>query len=224
MPILLTYVLVFLVVGVVFILANLLVGALVRPAKPDPEKATVYECGEPTVGSSYIQFDLRYYVVALLFVIFDVEVTFFFPWAVVFGKLNALADPRMQVTAEMSDQDYQTTLARRAEAVQALVPPHVKRQPSLFIDYPPPAERSKDQVIADIRSQARDANTMAWVAFADLAVFFAVLLVGFAYLWQRGDINWVKSVGAEREETEDLTGTAGPTVVRVAPAEVSQPS
>ena len=49
---------------------------------------TIYECGEPTIGSAWMQFDLRFYVVALLFVIFDVEVAFFFPWAVVFGKAN----------------------------------------------------------------------------------------------------------------------------------------
>ena len=62
--------------------------------KPDAEKKTIYECGEPTIGSAWVQFDLRFYVVALLFVIFDVEVAFFFPWAVVFGKANNLAMSR----------------------------------------------------------------------------------------------------------------------------------
>ena len=46
---------------------------------PNAEKLEVYECGEPTIGSSFVQFDLRFYVVALLFIIFDVEVAFFFP-------------------------------------------------------------------------------------------------------------------------------------------------
>src|ERR1700687_2697672 len=85
------YLLIFLAVGVFFIFFPPMLGKLVRPAKPDPEKLTIYECGEPTIGSAWIQFDLRFYVVALLFVIFDVEVVFFFPWAVVFGKANALA-------------------------------------------------------------------------------------------------------------------------------------
>ena len=82
------YLLLFTGVGVGFILFNLLVGKLLRPAKMDAEKATIYECGEPTIGSAWVQFDLRFYVVALLFVIFDVEVAFFFPWAEVFGKAN----------------------------------------------------------------------------------------------------------------------------------------
>ena len=60
---------------------------------PQCEKLEVYECGEPTIGSSFVQFDLRFYVVALLFIIFDVEVAFFFPWATVFGKATHLMDP-----------------------------------------------------------------------------------------------------------------------------------
>ncbi|MGE3806785.1 MAG: NADH-quinone oxidoreductase subunit A, partial [Gemmataceae bacterium] len=71
---LLGYLLLFTLVGVGFILVHLLAGKIVRPAKPDAEKLTIYECGEPTIGSAWVQFDVRYYVVALLFVIFDVEV------------------------------------------------------------------------------------------------------------------------------------------------------
>src|SRR5438132_2989327 len=91
MPALLGYILLFLVVGIGFILVHLLAGQLIRPAKPNAEKMTIYECGEPTIGSAWVQFDLRFYVVALLFVIFDVEVVFFFPWAVVFGTATTLA-------------------------------------------------------------------------------------------------------------------------------------
>src|SRR5262249_32742766 len=85
------FVLLFLAVGAGFIFVHLVAGSLIRPRKPGAEKGTIYECGEPTIGSAWIQFDLRFYVVALLFVIFDVEVAFFFPWAEVFGKANALA-------------------------------------------------------------------------------------------------------------------------------------
>src|SRR5262245_44919486 len=101
------YLVVFLAVGVFFLFIHLMIGKLIRPYRPDPEKMTIYECGEPTVGSAWIQFDLRYYVVALLFVIFDVEVAFFFPWAVVFGKSNELSQPttaeeqRAAVTKEL---------------------------------------------------------------------------------------------------------------------------
>src|SRR5258708_24365447 len=77
--------LLFTVLGVVFLLLPLLLGLFVRPTNPTPQKLTAYECGEPTIGSSYVQFDLRFYVVALLFIIFDVEVAFFFPWAAVYG-------------------------------------------------------------------------------------------------------------------------------------------
>src|SRR5690349_11830371 len=73
-------------VGIIFLFVNLLVGKFLRPENPHPEKQEIYECGEPTIGSSFVQFDLRFYVVALLFIIFDVEVAFFFPWAATFGK------------------------------------------------------------------------------------------------------------------------------------------
>ena len=89
-------------------------GKFLRPNKPDAEKLTIYECGEPTIGSAWIQFDLRFYVVALLFVIFDVEVAFFFPWAVVFGKANAV------VAAEKPTTDAELTGYR--EKVDSLVP------------------------------------------------------------------------------------------------------
>src|SRR5215218_6869582 len=85
------YVALFALTGFLFLFANLVLGWLVRPRLPNTEKLEVYECGEPTIGSSFVQFDLRFYVVALLFIIFDVEVAFFFPWATVFGKVTELA-------------------------------------------------------------------------------------------------------------------------------------
>lgn len=97
------YLALFAVVGFVFLFANLVVGLLVRPKSPNEEKLEVYECGEPTIGSSFVQFDLRFYVVALLFIIFDVEVAFFFPWATVFGKATQLASDNLPVLA--SDVD-----------------------------------------------------------------------------------------------------------------------
>src|SRR3954453_2313725 len=97
---LVAYVLLFVAVGVGFIFVHLMAGKLIRPSRPGAEKGTIYECGEPTVGSAWVQFDLRFYVVALLFVIFDVEVAFFFPWAEVFGKSNALAAARQPADAE----------------------------------------------------------------------------------------------------------------------------
>src|SRR5262249_14186701 len=86
------FILIFVATGGGLLALNLVVGWFVRPNRPSPEKATVYECGEPTIGSAWVQFDLRFYVVALLFVIFDVELAFFFPWAVVFGSANRAAN------------------------------------------------------------------------------------------------------------------------------------
>ena len=63
------YLLLFLAVGTGFIFVHLLAGKLIRPNRPHKEKGTIYECGEPTIGSAWVQFDLRFYVVALLFVI-----------------------------------------------------------------------------------------------------------------------------------------------------------
>src|SRR3982751_3171725 len=91
------YIALFAATGFLFLFANLLLGWLVRPRLPNREKLEVYECGEPTIGSSFVQFDLRFYVVALLFIIFDVEVAFFFPWAATFGKATHLMDPNLAV-------------------------------------------------------------------------------------------------------------------------------
>src|SRR6478752_5150143 len=88
------------IAGASLILLPLVIGYFVRPSLPNEEKDAAYECGEPAIGSSYIQFDVRFYVVALLFIIFDVEVAFFFPWANVFGKATQLTDPNLQVISQ----------------------------------------------------------------------------------------------------------------------------
>ena len=134
------YLILFLGLGAGFVFVNLMLGKLFRPANMTKEKGTIYECGEPTIGSAWVQFDLRFYVVALLFVIFDVEMAFFFPWAVVFGQsVNAAeVDP--------------------------------------------------------------NAANLAWVAFFDILFFFGVLLVGYVYLWRRGDLDWVRSLASQQKD------------------------
>jgi NADH-quinone oxidoreductase subunit A len=165
---LVAYMLLFTVVAIAFVFVHLVAGRFIRPVKPDPEKLTIYECGEPTIGSSWIQFDLRFYVVALLFVIFDVEVAFFFPWAVVFGKANDLANKDLPES-------------QRIAITKKLVPDNSQKLQS-----------------AQPQMKAEDARKLGWLAFWDLLVFFGVLLVGFAYLWKRGDLDWVRSMAAER--------------------------
>src|SRR5205807_7230665 len=81
----------FTAVGAAFVFINLMAGWFARPHVPNPEKAAVYECGEPSIGSSWVQFDLRFYIVALVFLIFDVEVALFYPWAVAYGSAAELA-------------------------------------------------------------------------------------------------------------------------------------
>src|SRR5688572_33137457 len=127
---------IFTLFGAGFVFGNLAVGMIARPKIPNPEKSAVYECGEPSIGSSWVQFDLRFYIVALVYLIFDVEVALFYPWAVAYGSAAELA----------------------RELGGGLTP-------------------------VDIRQ----------VALVDMLFFFGVLLVGFAYLWRFGYLDWVRS-------------------------------
>ena len=68
--------------------ALIVVPLLIAPSKPNPEKLSAYECGFPAFGDARMKFDVRFYLVAILFIIFDLEVAFLFPWAVAFGKLG----------------------------------------------------------------------------------------------------------------------------------------
>ncbi|PYQ07367.1 MAG: NADH-quinone oxidoreductase subunit A [Acidobacteria bacterium] len=113
-------VLAFLVVAIAFLAVNLLVWKVIRPSRFSEEKLTTYECGENPVGSAWIQFNIRFYVFALIFIIFDVEAVFLLPWAVVFRQLGLLA-------------------------------------------------------------------------FAEGLVFIAILVVALAYVWSKGDLEWVRA-------------------------------
>jgi NADH-quinone oxidoreductase subunit A len=112
-------VLVFMGLAVGFSLFLLLLSKLLRPMAPSSEKQVVYECGERPTGSPWIKFNIRFYVVALIFVIFDVEVVFLYPWAVIFRQLG------------------------------------------LF-------------------------------AFVEMLVFLLILFVGLAYVWKKGDLEWIR--------------------------------
>ena len=189
------YLALFTTVGALFLLVNLLVGKLVRPHDPHPEKQEIYECGEPTIGSSFVQFDLRFYVVALLFIIFDVEVAFFFPWAVVFGKANHLADNQLVTQNESG-------LTPAAEGLYQ----------ELGVSQPTIANTLGDYANVSV---AESASQLAWISFFDILVFFGVLMVGFAYVWKRGDLNWVRAV--TREPANSIRRTA-PGILETEPA------
>lgn len=81
-------ILVFLVMCVGFLAMNLVIWAVIRPSRFSEEKLTTYECGENPTGSAWVQFNIRFYVFALIFIIFDVEAVFLLPWAVVFRRLG----------------------------------------------------------------------------------------------------------------------------------------
>ena len=124
-------VLVFVIVGAVFVFAILFMSKMLRPSAPSAEKLTPYECGERPVGSAWFNFNLRFYTVALIFIVFDVEIVFLYPVATVFRRW-------------------------------------VEEGRGVF-------------------------------AIVEIFLFLAILLVGFAFVWGRGDLNWVKLVRRERE-------------------------
>ncbi len=91
------YVAVFALVGVVFVIITLLISWVLRPAKPSAAKSTPYECGIVPVGDAWGQFNIRYYLFALLFLLFDVEAAYLYPWAVRVGKLGLYAVVEMAI-------------------------------------------------------------------------------------------------------------------------------
>ncbi len=126
-------VLFFLVAAILFVCGTLIVASLVRPSKFTAEKYIPYECGENPVGSPWVQFNIRFYVFALVFIIFDVEAVFLFPWAVVYQDLG------------------------------------------LF-------------------------------AFVEGLIFIAILALGLAYLWVKGDLEWVRTEDrAPHHQTDSIS-------------------
>ncbi len=82
-------ILVFLVLGLLFGIGPILMGYMLGPKKPDDAKLSPYECGFEAFEDSRMKFDVRFYLVAILFIIFDLEIAFMFPWAVVLDDLGA---------------------------------------------------------------------------------------------------------------------------------------
>ncbi len=151
----------FVLFGIGFVFAALAVGRIVRPQVPHPDKAAIYECGEPAIGSSWVQFDLRFYIVALVFLIFDVEVALFYPWAVAFGSAATLA-------GDLAMSVFEIRL----------------------------------------------------VALVDMLFFFGVLLVGFAYLWRFGYLDWVRSAATTSIKADYRPGTDLSRAARIDPETV----
>lgn len=118
-------ILIFFLAGIGLVGAALVTSRIVAPHNPYPAKNATYECGEEPVGSPWIRFNTRFYVIALIFLVFDVEVLFLFPWAVVL----------------------------------------------------------------------KDMGLFAWT---EMALFIVILSVGLAYVWGKGDLEWVRPRGASQ--------------------------
>jgi NADH-quinone oxidoreductase subunit A len=197
------YLLLFTIIGAGFLFGNLFLGRFLRPKAPNVEKLEVYECGEPTIGSSFVQFDLRFYVVALLFIIFDVEVAFFFPWANVFGKATNLMDPNFAaVQSRMATHSAGgIELTPDAAAVYrelGVANPTVPSMPA-DVNAAGAAKVVMPQTVEEGNAAVRaGARRLALISIFDIFVFFAVLMVGFAYVWKRGDLDWVRAVSRDR--------------------------
>ncbi|MCX7766214.1 MAG: NADH-quinone oxidoreductase subunit A [Candidatus Sumerlaeia bacterium] len=84
-------IIVFLIVTLILVYGTLLVSRLIRPHNPTPEKNTIYECGEPPFGSSWIRYNIRFYNIALVFLIFDVEIAFLFPVILVLREFKLIS-------------------------------------------------------------------------------------------------------------------------------------
>lgn len=79
---------VFMLVAIIFVIIAIVAAKFVRPSRPTKEKLMTYECGEDTVGSPWVKFNIRFYVVALIFLIFDVEIVLLIPWALVYKEFG----------------------------------------------------------------------------------------------------------------------------------------
>ncbi len=188
------YLALFATVGFGFLFVALLLGRFLRARVPTAEKLQPYECGEPPVGSSFVQFDLRFYVVALVFIIFEVELAFFFPWATVFGKsIQLMNPPAATVTADEQLSEWTTAKMGELGVHNAEVP-----EPGLGME-------------TNAEAIHEDARLLALSSMADMGVFFAVLLVGFAYVWYQGDLDWVRAIGHPPSEprSEQLSDRGG---------------
>lgn len=144
---------VFIVVGVGFLSVSLFMGSLIRPHRPDREKNSTYECGERPIGKAWVNFNPRFYLVALIFIIFDVEIVFIYPVGVVLNSWIVAGNGAL--------------------------------------------------------------------AFVEIVTFVLILGVGLAYVWAKGDLEWVKRVRTSDEvhvepldelvaaREKSMTGVAG---------------
>lgn len=187
------YLALFTTVGLIFVFVNLLLGRFLRPNDPHREKLEIYECGEPAIGSSFVQFDLRFYVVALVFIIFDVEVAFLFPWATVFGKLANLRNDNVAIV----EGGELTPTAAGVYKEMGMDPTVEVTQTNSAL---------QEGVVTDGVLEFAGLEQLVSFSMIAAAIFFVVLLVGFAYEWRTGALDWVRAVSnADESSPVELT-------------------
>jgi NADH-quinone oxidoreductase subunit A len=121
-------ILIFLITGIILVGLLLVTNRFLAPSNPNYEKQTSYECGEEPTGSAWLPFNSRFYVIALVFLLFDVEMVFVFPWATVFGNREII----------QLDERW------------------------------------------------------GWVSLVEMFIFLGILIIGLAYVWRKGDLDWIK--------------------------------
>lgn len=126
--------------GAVFVILGSVASSLIRPNRPNPEKLSTYECGEDPEGNARIQVNNRFYVIALVFLIFDVEVIFLFPWATVFAD----------------------------------------------------------------KSLILEAHSWGYFALAEVLIFATILILGLAYVWGKGDLDWIRTRRVEPTRANEV--------------------
>jgi NADH-quinone oxidoreductase subunit A len=107
-------VVIFTLIGFVFVGFTLLIARLLRPSAPNPDKLETYECGPLPYGDAWRQFNMHYYLFTLLFVVFDVEAAFLFPWALAFRKFGAYAVAELFIFVGLLAFGWVYALKRRA--------------------------------------------------------------------------------------------------------------
>ena len=122
-------ILIFILGGLSFLLIGLLAARILRPSKPNAKKLTSYESGEDAIGNAWNKFNIRYFTIALIFILFEVELVFLFPWATIFAH------------KELINQTNEL---------------------------------------------------WGWFSLLEMAIFVGILVLGLAYAWAKGYIDWVK--------------------------------
>ncbi|MDZ4063927.1 MAG: NADH-quinone oxidoreductase subunit A [Coriobacteriia bacterium] len=130
----------FFLVAILFVFGALLFGRLLRPNRMYAKKLETYECGEAPVGQAWFNFNPRFYIVALIFIIFDIEIAFIYPVATVFKQWVA--------------------------------------------------------------------QGMGWFAFVEILIFISILLLGLAYVWVKGDLEWIRTLRTDRRGPKDIKSTS----------------